>query len=126
MTCRRIGLTALLVITLVPTAGGAQETVDVSKLPVDLARIQRQLRQAEVREVQRNGLNLEYFVDVYGQAPRLEIFTKKDNLLNGPVPYGGPTHREVVDFLTPQEYRSPVADFGNLFRWLADKAKDRK
>ena len=126
MTCRRFGLTALLVFTLVRTAAvGAQETVDVSKLPVDVARIQRHLRQATVRE-EREGLNLRYVVDVYGRAPRIELFTRQENLLSGPVPYGAPTHREILNVITPQEFRAPVADFGSLFRWLADKAKDRK
>jgi len=126
MTCRRIGLTALLALSLARTAaGGGQETVDVSKLPVDVARIQRHLRQATVRE-ERDGLNLRYVVDVYGRAPRIELFTKQENLLSGPVPYGAPTHREILNVITPQEFRAPVADFGSLFRWLADKAKDRK
>jgi len=126
MTCRRFGLTALLVFTLVRTAAvGAQETVDVSKLPVDVARIQRHLRQATVRE-EREGLNLRYVVDVYGRAPRIELFTRQENLLSGPVPYGAPTHREILNVITPQEFRAPVAEFGSLFRWLADKAKDRK
>jgi len=126
MTCRRIGLTALLALSLARTAAaGGQETVDVSKLPVDVARIQRHLRQATVRE-ERDGLNLRYVVDVYGRAPRIELFTKQENLLSGPVPYGAPTHREILNVITPQEFRAPVADFGSLFRWLADKAKDRK
>ena len=39
------------------------------------------------------------------------------------VPYGAPTHREMIEHVTPQEYRSPVMDFNALFKWLADKAK---
>jgi len=27
--------------------------------------------------------------------------------------------------MTPQEFRAPAADFGSLFRWLADKSKDK-
>jgi hypothetical protein len=136
MNCRRTGLTALLMFSLARTAaGGAQETagqgsaspaVEVNKLGVSVDRIGRQLRrQATVRE-ERNGLNLEYFVDVYGQAPRIEIFPKKDNLLSGPVPYGGPTHRDILQVVTPQEFRSPPADFSNLLRWFSDRAKDKK
>ena len=71
------------------------------------------------------GLRLRYIVDVYGQAPRIELFTKQDNLLNGPVPYGGPTHQDLLQVITPQEHRAPAANFGNLFRWLSDKAKDK-
>jgi hypothetical protein len=102
----------------------APAPVDVSQLPIDVQRIQRKLRQTSIRE-ERDGLNLRYIIDVYGQAPILQLFTKQDNLFYGPVPYGGPTHREMIDIVTPQEFRAPVADFGSLFRWLADKSKDK-
>jgi hypothetical protein len=123
MTCRQIAVAALLSSTLALPAA-AQDTVDVGKLPIDLERIQRQLKQVTVREV-RDGLNLRYIVDVYGRAPRIELFTKQDNLETGPVPYGAPTHREMIEAVTPQEFRAPAADFSGLFRWLADKAKDK-
>ena len=124
MTSRQIALAALLSSTLaVPAA--AQSSVDVGKLPIDLERIQRQLRQGAVRE-ERDGLNLRYVVDVYGQAPRIELFAPAPNVLTGPSPYGAPTHRQMIEMVTPQEYRAPAADFGSLFRWLADKAKDKK
>ncbi len=67
-----------------------------------------------------------YFVDVYGQAPRIELFTRQDNLQKGPVPYGAPTHSQILEVITPQEFRSPVMDFSAIMRWLGDKAKDKK
>jgi hypothetical protein len=124
MTCRKIA-TAALVSSLLTYSAAAQDTVDVGKLPVNLDRIQRQLQQATVRE-ERDGLKLRYVVDVYGRAPQIELFTKQDNLESGPVPYGAPTHRQMIEAVTPQEYRAPAADFNSLFRWLADKAKDKK
>jgi hypothetical protein len=124
MTSRQIALAALLSSTLALPAA-AQSSVDVGKLPIDLERIQRQLRQGAVRE-ERDGLNLRYVVDVYGQAPRIELFAPAPNVLTGPSPYGAPTHRQMIDMITPQEHRAPAADFGSLFRWLADKAKDKK
>jgi hypothetical protein len=123
MTCRQIAVAALLSCTLALPAA-AQDTVDVGKLPIDLERIQRRLKQVTVRE-ERDGLNLRYMVDVYGRAPRIELFTKQDNLETGPVPYGAPTHRDMIEAVTPQEFRAPAADFSALFRWLADKAKDK-
>ena len=99
-------------------------TVDVSRLPINLDRIQRQLRQSSVRD-ESEGLRLRYIVDVYGQAPRIELFPNRDYSLTGPAPYGGPTHQDLLQVITPQEYRAPAANFGNLFRWLADKAKDK-
>jgi len=123
MTCRLIAVAALLSSALALPAT-AQDTVDVGKLPVNLDRIQRQLQQTSVRE-ERDGLNLRYVVDVFGRAPQIELFTKQENLKDGPVPYGAPTHRQMIEQITPQEYRAPAADFGALFRWLADKAKDK-
>lgn len=104
----------------------AQDKVDVGKLPVDLARLQKQLQQSSVRE-DRDGLNLRYFVPVYGQAPRIELFPKYEpGLFTAPPPYGAPTHRQMIEQVTPQEYRAPAADFSALFRWFADKSKNKK
>ncbi len=100
----------------------AQQTMDVSRLPLDLQRIHRQLQQPTIRE-EHEGLNLRYVVEVFGQAPPLVVFTKEDNLLTGPVPYGAPTHREMIEHVTPREYRAPAADFSALPRWLADRAR---
>jgi hypothetical protein len=97
--------------------------VDVSRLPIDIRRIEQRFRQTSVRE-ERDGLNLRYFIDVYAKAPDIVLFTKEDNLKYGPVPYGGPTHREMLDMITPQEHRAPAADFGALMRWLSNK-KDK-
>lgn len=97
-------------------------TVDVSRLPLNLERIQRELRQSAIRE-ERQGLNLRYVVEVYGQAPPIVLFGPDDNLVYGPVPGGAPTHREMIEHVTPKEFRAPAADFGALFRWLAERAK---
>ena len=100
----------------------AAPTVDVSRLPIDLRRIERSFRAASIRE-QRDGLNLQYFVDVYGRAPRLVLLTPEDNLQFGPVPYGAPTHRDILFMLTPQEHRGSLYALP-LFR-LPIKSKDR-
>ena len=105
-------------------AAQTQETVDVSRLPLNLNRIQRALRQSAIRE-EREGLNLRYIVDVYGQAPPLVILGPEDDLVHGPVPYGAPTHREMIEHVTPKEYRAPGADFGALLRWLAERGNKK-
>lgn len=125
MDTSRIALTGLLLATSTAAASAQPAGVEVEKLPISVQRIHRELRQSSVRE-ERHGLSIRYVVDVYGQAPPLAFFTKEDNLLNGPVPYGGPTHREVIDVITPPEYRAPVMDFSALARWLAEKAKKEK
>jgi hypothetical protein len=102
-----------------------ETAVDVSRLPINLERIQRQLRQSTVRD-ESDGLRLRYIVDVYAPAPRIELFANRDFSLTGPAPHGAPTHNDLLQVITPQEYRAPAANFGNLFRWLADKAKSDK
>ena len=131
MHLMRAGMAVVLMLGLAGSAPAQQRsdapqlrpvTVDVSRLPVDLARIQRGLRQSTMTET-HDGLSLRYQIEVYGRAPELRIFTPEDNLTTGPVPYGAPTHREMIQQNTPQEFRAPAADFSALFRWLAEKAK---
>jgi hypothetical protein len=99
-------------------------TVDVDRLPLNLNRIQRQLKHAADLE-QRDGLNLRYQIQIYGTAPPIDLFADDANLASGPVPYGAPTHREIINHITPQEYRAPAADFGALLRWLSERNKKK-
>jgi hypothetical protein len=131
----RIMHISLIVLLLVPAlsaqeqnaAPSAQEqpAVDVNRLPIDLGRIQRELRQSAERDG-NEGLRLRYFVDVYGQAPPLVIFGPEDNLVDGPVPYGAPTHREMVNQNTPIDYRPMAWDLNSLYRWLSERMKKNK
>ena len=118
----QVSLIGLLLFGAADKAVSQQTSVDVKRLPIDLAKVTRDLKQSAATE-SRSGLNLRYRVEVYGQAPRIEIFTKQDNLAYGPAPYGAPTHQEMIDHVTPQEYRAPYADIGNLVRWINDRKK---
>jgi len=143
MRTKWIGPTAVLLFSLFQAAGAsaqggsaddpggkgdgakpAESSVDVSRLPLNLDRIKRQVRQSTVRD-ESDGLRLRYVVDVFGQAPRIELFGGLENSLTGPAPYGAPTHQDMLQIMTPQEFSAPAANFGNLFRWLADKAKSK-
>jgi hypothetical protein len=84
---------------------GVVATIDVSRLPVDLQRIRQRFRENTVRE-ERNGLNLRYFVDVFAKAPNLVLLTKEDNLVWGQVPNSTPTHADMIEAMTPREYRN--------------------
>jgi len=121
MTFPRIVLTAFVMLWLA-SAAGAQTTVDVARLPIDIERIHRELQQSAIRE-ERDGLNLRYSIEVYGKAPPIVFFGPEDDLVHGPVPSSAPTHKEMIEHVTPQEYRAPAADLGALARWLAERAK---
>ena len=122
MNFRRAFLIGLLVFGAAHAASAQQTPVDVKRLPIDLTKITRDLRQSAATETHGGGLRIRYSIAVYGAAPRIELFTKQDNIANGPVPYGAPSHREFIEHNTPIEYRAPGADLGALLLWLADKA----
>ena len=123
---------ALLVVGL--AAGANAQTTETSAHPappppeptqqygLNLARIQRGLQKSAERQ-DYDGLNLRFYVNVYAPAPPIKLFTPLDNLLYGPAPYGAPTHRDMMNLMTPQEFSAPAADFSGLARWLANKGK---
>jgi hypothetical protein len=136
----RLPASLLVALSLVaPAAAPAQErsaqpgqprqndsgpAVDVDRLPLNLNRIRRELKHAADLE-HRDGLNLRYTIQIYGTAPALQIFDEEANLVHGPVPYGAPTHRELINHVTPQEFRAPFADFSALIRWLSERNKEK-
>jgi hypothetical protein len=124
----RMFAAAVVVLSLAASAAAQQQpapVVDVDRLPVNVAKIQKELkRQADIEE--RDGLNLRYSLHVYGVAPRLQFFTEDDNLTTGPVPWGAPTHQEIINHITPQQFRAPAADFSAFLRWLAERNKKQK
>ena len=110
------------------TGRAAPAPVDVNKLPIDMSRIRRRLDRVNVRE-ERDGLSLRYMIDVFAQAPAIELFPSSrldPNFWTGPTPYGAPTHREFLNLNTPIEHRGSVANIGALGRWLADKSSGDK
>ena len=133
MHIMRVGTVAVLALGLVapvaaqqrpqPVQPATQMAIDVSRLPLNLQRIHRELQQSSTVREQRDGLNLRYQIEVFGRAPEIKLFLPEDNLTTGPVPYGAPTHQEIIRHITPKEFSSPMMDFSALTRWLAQKAK---
>lgn len=106
------------------TPAAEPTSVDVSKLPLDMGRIRRRLVTSTTTE-ERDGLNLRYAVTVFGEAPRIKLFTPDDNLVFGRAPYGAPSHADLMQMITPKPFQAPAANFGAALRWFADKARDK-
>lgn len=86
-------------------------------LPVSLDRIKRRLASQEaVEEGRRSLLNLSFYVDVYARAPAIDIL-QGINLESESVSYGAPTHSEMLEAVTPREWRPRAISTGNLFGW---------
>ena len=104
-----------------PAAGDSQ--IDATKLGVSLERIQKGLRLSESRDKEKHGgnvLRLEFQVQVYGMAPKIEVLKGLD-LFNGPVPGTAPSHRQLVDHVTPIIYRTPGLPLSAVAFWLANQ-----
>lgn len=104
-----------------PAPAGSQAPIDATKLGVSLARIQKGLRVSEIKEKQTvSPLRLEFNVQVFGQAPRIDLLKDVD-ILHGDAPDSAPTHRQIIEHLTPQIYRQPTAPISALAWWAGMK-----
>jgi hypothetical protein len=107
-----------------PSSALAQ--VDATKLGVSLSRIQRGLRVSEVRERSTAiPIKLEFQVQVYGTAPRIDFIQDFDISPDAAIPYGAPTHAEFLRHWTPQAYRAPMVPFSNIAWWAIGELSKR-
>ena len=120
------GLACFILIACLATPCPAQDAppqpepaIDVTKLGVSMKRIQQGLFIAEARDKQGgDAMHLEFNVQVYGQSPKIEVL-KGIDLFNGAVPGTAPSHRQVIEHLTPQIYRTPTMPISALAMWAA-------
>ena len=124
---RRLALLLVILSLAVPAwaqdrggqpAPASESTIDATKLGVSLSRIKKGLRTLETRD-ERSGspLRLEFQVRVYGTAPRIDVLGGVD-LMYGDSPGSAPTHRQIIEFVTPVIYRTPVMPLSALGGWV--------
>jgi hypothetical protein len=103
----------------VPAPPAEGQSIDVTKLGVSLSRIQRGLFIAEARD-KRGGdaMRLEFNVQVYGKSPKIEVLKGVD-LFNGAVPGTAPSHGQMIEYWTPQIYRTPAMPISAIAMWVA-------
>ena len=77
----------------------------VESLGISFDRIKRELRILPPSTA-KTPLKLEYYVEVQGLMPPLPLF-RPGELTTGPVPYGAPTHSDMMDHVTPLAFKSP-------------------
>ena len=105
-------LTVLLLGSLAPVGAVPQEVEDVVlpavELPVNLERLKRKLAALPPSDEDRSILKLNFYIEVYGRSPRLNLLQGFD-IHTGPVPFGGATNADMRDLWTPQEFSTPAA-----------------
>lgn len=114
------------------TDAAPQGSVNPDQLGVSLDRIRLRFQRTGLFEPVFDSykLKLSTYVDVVGKAPPLRLFgpdaNVKNELTSRAVPFGGPTHRDMLQVMTPQEFRTPAMDMTALFEWLSRQFKDKK
>jgi hypothetical protein len=104
-----------------PTPTVDPTAIDATKLGVSLSRIQKALQIAEARQKDAGGaLRLEFNIQVFGTAPKIEILKGVD-LLNGQVPGTAPSHTQFIEFVTPPIYRQPALPISAFAAWAAQR-----
>lgn len=111
------------------TGPRTEQALDIDKLPVSVVRVRNRLSTLPPYDPE-GGLRLNFFVDVYGKAPGLDLFTGIDLSGRGAVQYGPMTHAEFLEFVTPKAFRAPVMDLSSVMfaaaGWAAKRAAERR
>jgi hypothetical protein len=104
----------------------------VESLGMSFERIKRGLRILPPSKAS-TPLKLEYYVEVQGLAPPIPIF-RPGELATGPVPYGAPTHWDMMSHVTPEAFKTgtvPVSSLAimglaKLIQWEAQRAREER
>ena len=96
-------------------------TINPNLLGVSISRIQKRLfTQQTFEQSGLSPLHLEFQVQVFGEAPKIDVLKGVD-LLNGDAPGTAPTHQQMINFWTPQEYSAPALPVSAMAFWLAEQ-----
>ena len=89
-----------------PPAEPATTTLDPDSLPVSVKKIQRALlRDPAIRVAEQRT---KFRVEVFGRKPTIEEILGPD-YHRGPAPYGGMTHQEFLNVVTPKDVQGYAA-----------------
>lgn len=110
----------------------ASPAPSVEALGMSFERIKRELRILPPSTA-KTPLKLEYYVEVQALMPAIPLF-KPGELTTGPVPYGAPTHRDMMDHVTPEAFKAgtvPISSLAimgivKLLQWEAQRAREER
>ena len=138
-----IRVTVLLLVAVLAGAPGrasaqssaprpSQQNGETIELPVSLDRIQKAISRPPA--IQPRTDRVVFRVEVFAKKPTIEDILGPD-YLKGPVPYGGMTHQEFLNMVTPNEFKGysvftnkegmMVAATSVALQWALMKAIDK-
>lgn len=80
----------------------------VYELPVSLKRMQRRIDRIARAGDDASLLQLTSYVEVFARSPGIDLIHQTFDLELGPIPYGAPTHDEMIAAMTPRQWRPPL------------------
>ncbi len=103
-----LGILGWIVVGVAPLDAQAQaipgptmaDVLEAEELGVSLSRIRRRLDALPSASEARSLLRLNYYVQVYGRTPPLDLFYDFD-IHNSPISYGVPLHNEMLAVMHP-------------------------
>lgn len=108
-----------------PAAAADKAPAEVNRLPVDVGRLQRRLKESAEREA-RGAPTIRFDISVYASAPRIVLIRPEDNVKTGQPRWSAPSHQEMFNIVTPQQFRHmPGISFGSVKRWLEGESKSK-
>ena len=130
MCSRRVIIACVLFFSVITASGGLataqdtaqdtpeQATLEAEELGVSLARIKQKLERLPDDMEARSLLRLNFYIQVYARTPQLDYFEGFD-LHNSPVPYGPPTHEQLLAIMRSGEPRltGPTMNLNNVIGW---------
>ena len=103
------------------TTDGAPLTAD--EIPISFERVRRQLDRALRAPNARRMLRLNDYVTVYARLPALDLIENTFDLSEGPIPHGAPTRLEMLNAMTPREWRSRGVNLNNVIGWTVRRIR---
>ena len=118
-----------------PEVTSASPAVNPDQLGVSIDRIRLRFSRESLfgNVFDPTKLKLTAYVDVVGRAPTIRLFgsdprSVKEQFTSRAVPFGAPTHQDIIRLVTPPEFRTPPMDLTALINWLSQQfqKKDEK
>ena len=107
------------VATRAQTSDGAALTAD--EIPISFDRVRRQLDRAIRAPNAGRMLRLSDYVTVYARLPALDLIENTFDLSEGPIPDGAPTRIEMLNAMTPREWRTQGVNLANVIGWTVKR-----
>ena len=117
-----ITLAAALAVGIAATGNARAQSTDdapltADEIPISFDRVQRELDRALRAPNAGRALRLNDYVTVYARLPALDLIENTFDLSQGPIPHGAPTRIEMLNAMTPREWRTQGVNLANVIGW---------